>query len=119
PKFEPEELWVRLDIHQALPGYHRVRHVDHRRRVISMLIYLCDADECGMVGGDLVLHGNRKRWWQVGRSNDQIVRPRHNLMAAFPCYAESIHSVPEIVRQTKPRNYVQIHVSSSYDAWPS
>jgi len=56
PKYQPHELWVRMDIHQGQLGYFRKAHVDHRRRLISMLIYLGDADECGIVGGDLVLH---------------------------------------------------------------
>lgn len=44
-EYEPQELWVRMDIHQGQIGYDRGVHVDHARRLISMLIYLCDHTE--------------------------------------------------------------------------
>lgn len=116
PVHAPHELWVRTDIHQGQIGYTRARHLDHRRRLVSMLVYLCDADANAMQGGDLVLH-RRPGSWLAWR--DSVVRPRHNLMAAFACHASSHHSVPPIVAQSAPRNFIQITVSSSYDAWPS
>jgi hypothetical protein len=69
-----------------------------------------------MQGGELILHRRPGRWmlWR-----DTVVRPRHNLMAAFACHSFSHHSVPPIVAQSAPRNFIQITVSSSYDAWPS
>jgi 2OG-Fe(II) oxygenase superfamily len=111
---EPHELWVRVDIHQGLVGYTRRPHVDHRRRLISMLIYLCDADQNQMVGGDLVLHRGKSSLFGWG---DLVVRPKHNRSVVFPCYANSIHSVPEIKSEKGPRNFLQITVSSSTDAW--
>jgi hypothetical protein len=119
PEHESNELWVRTDIHQGHLGYRLGRHVDHRRRLISMLVYLCDAQENDMRGGELVLHGNRKHWWELGKSHSVAVRPRHNRMVAFPCHASSNHSVRAIVAQSAPRNFVQIAVSSSVDAWPT
>src|SRR5205085_12152082 len=89
---EPHELWVRVDIHQGLVGYTRMPHVDHRRRVISMLIYMCDADENRMVGGDLVLHRTKSSLF----GSNLVIRPKHNRMAVFPCHSKSVHSVPEI-----------------------
>ena len=74
-----------------------------------MLIYFCDADEAGMKGGDLVLHGS---------GGDSVtIRPRHNRMVMFPCTAASLHSVTMIRRQSAPRNFVQVTVSSSVDLW--
>jgi hypothetical protein len=105
----PDELWVRLDILQGRTGYDRRRHVDHRRRAISMLIYFCDADDNQMVGGDLLLHGRD--------GPVTAVRPRHNRMAVFPCHGASFHSVSPIVSQAHPRNFVQVTVSSSVDIW--
>jgi len=111
---EPHELWVRLDIHQGLLGYKRKSHLDHRRRLISMLVYLCDADRNEMVGGDLVLHRAKSSPFGWG---DLVVRPKHNRMAMFPCHRRSFHSVPEITSEKGPRNFLQITVSSSVDAW--
>jgi hypothetical protein len=112
----PEELWVRVDILQGRTGYWREAHLDHRRRLVTMLIYFCDAAENGMEGGSLVLHQSRDRHVP---QHDPEFAPRHNLMVAFPCTAKSFHSVTRITRQNAPRNFVQITVSSSVDAWPS
>ena len=111
---EPHELWVRMDIHQGRMGYDRPVHLDHARRLMSMLIYLCDADENEMAGGELFLHSGKSS------SSDSTFRvtPRHNLMVAFPCGPNSYHSVSAITAQREPRNYVQVHISSSVDIWP-
>lgn len=113
----PEELWVRMDIHQGRVGYSRPVHLDHARRLVSMLVYFCDHAENGMSGGELFMHGPRAR-----RSSDDAaparVTPRHNLMVAFPCTNDSYHSVSKITAAASPRNYVQVHISSSVDAWP-
>lgn len=112
---KPEELWVRMDIHQGQMGYDRGIHVDHARRLISMLIYMCDHSENGMVGGELFLHQGLKP-----QRHEVPVRvtPRHNLMVAFPCTARSYHSVSKITSTAIPRNYIQVHISSSVDIWP-
>jgi len=113
-KHEPHELWVRMDIHQGQMGYDRGIHVDHARRLISMLIYMCDHTENQMVGGELFLHTG------AGPQTDPpvCITPRHNLMVAFPCTAQSYHSVSEITSTLVPRNYIQVHISSSVDIWP-
>ena len=56
---EAHELWVRMDIHQGRMGYERPVHLDHARRLMPMLIYLCDADENEMTGGELFLHSGK------------------------------------------------------------
>lgn len=104
-----DELWVRMDIMQGRMGYDRAPHLDHRRRAATMLIYFCDSDENQMVGGDLVLHG--------AAGERVVVKPRHNRMVLFPCNNASLHSVPAVTAQTKPRNFVQITISSSVDLW--
>ena len=113
-RHQPHELFVRLDVHQGYTGYSRAVHLDHRRRLLSMLIYFCDQGD--MDGGELVLHGTRLR---VLRPEMARVRPEPNLMAAFACSPVSYHSVPVIKSQVSPRNFVQIQISSSVDAWPS
>jgi hypothetical protein len=114
---EPHELWVRMDIHQGRVGYSRRIHLDHARRLVSMLIYMCDHTENQMVGGELVLHGADGQHARHRRPLTRIA-PRHNLMVAFPCMNGSHHSVPKITSMASPRNYIQVHISSSVDAWP-
>ena len=108
----PEELWVRMDIHQGRVGYSRPVHLDHARRLVSMLVYFCDHEESRMEGGELLLHG------ASNLNAPARVTPRHNLMVAFPCANNSQHSVPEIKSAAAPRNYIQVHISSSVDIWP-
>lgn len=108
----PEELWVRMDIHQGRVGYSRPVHLDHARRLVSMLVYFCDQAENRMEGGELLLHG------APASGAPKRVTPRHNLMTAFPCANNSHHSVPEITSAAAPRNYLQVHISSSVDIWP-
>lgn len=111
-----EDVWVRMDILQGRTGYRREPHLDHRRRLLTVLIYCCDRDEIGMEGGDLVL--NEKL--ASGEFSDvESIAPRHNLMIAFPCSARSYHSVSPIRRQRSPRDFLQITLSSPVDAWPS
>lgn len=109
-ELEPEQLWVRMDIYQGRVGYSRTTHLDHRRRLLSMLIYFCDQRESRMEGGELLLH-------DVAREPVARVVPRHNLMVAFPCAATSHHSVPLIRSQAAPRNYLQVQISSSVEVW--
>jgi hypothetical protein len=108
PDHAPDELWVRVDIMQGREGYTRAAHLDHRRRLASMLIYMSDPEESDMTGGDLVLHGH---------AGDRVLRPQPNRMVLFPCHKESKHSVTPIRSQSSPRNFVQVTVSSSHDLW--
>jgi hypothetical protein len=105
----PDQLFVRTDILQGKVGYERGAHVDHRRRAATMLIYLCDGDEDEMTGGDLILH--------AADGEALTIRPRHNRMILFPCINTSLHSVSRIDAQRRPRNFVQLTVSSSVDLW--
>jgi hypothetical protein len=107
----PEELYVRTDIYQGRAGYGRAIHVDHRRRLVSMLVYFCDPLE----GGELLFHrGPRQHWYSAPPMR---VAPRHNLMVAFPCSARSHHSVSPVTSPDATRSYVQVQISSSVDIW--
>ncbi len=120
PHPAPHELFVRVDIHQAGAGYGRDVHLDHRRRLVTALIYFCDADEIGMEGGRLSMWPRpttRLSWF--GRRRVRTITPRHNLAALFACSRRSWHRVDPITRQSGTRDYVQIHISSSVDAWPA
>ena len=110
---DSHQLWVRMDIHQGHVGYSMREHVDHARRLVSMLIYCCDHDEHRMSGGELLLHDLSPR----RRAPTRIV-PRHNLMVAFPCAKDTLHSVAKLRAATAPRNYVHVFISSSADIWP-
>lgn len=112
---EPHELWVRMDIHQGREGYARQIHLDHARRLVTMLIYLCDQTECQMNGGELFLHRGDSQ--QPHHPLPVRITPRHNRMVAFACTRRSFHSVSQIISTTLPRNYIQVQLSSSVNAW--
>jgi hypothetical protein len=113
-KHAPDELWVRMEIHQSRVGYYRKIHVDHRRRLLTMLIYFCDHKENRMHGGELLLHDGPEPRGQ--REPATRIAPRRNLMLAFPS-SRAFHSVAPITIQAAPRNYLQVHISSSVDIW--
>lgn len=106
-----DALWVRFDLMQGRVGYQRAVHVDHRRRVATMLVYFSEAEESPSGGGDLQLHASREA------PPVKIVTPRPNRMVMFPCSNSSWHSVSRIVHQQMPRNFVQVTLSSSVDLW--
>ncbi|MEZ5360870.1 MAG: 2OG-Fe(II) oxygenase [Bryobacterales bacterium] len=134
PAHPPHELWSRLDFYQSYSGYYRPVHLDHRRRLISMLVYFQDKDEVGMEGGELILHPpsfdlamlERLRLYHAPKPFSKLrdrlaqtiaVKPKHNRMAVFPCGKHSWHSVPAVRSEIAPRQHIQITISSSYDAW--
>lgn len=130
----PHELWCRLDFYQSYQGYYRPVHLDHRRRLISMLVYFDDPEEIGMQGGELILHPPGPDLGLLERlgvyhapqafsllrdrlARTLVLRPKSNRMAVFPCGRWSWHSVPAVRSARSPRQHIQITVSSSVDAW--
>lgn len=110
PAAPPGDLFVRMDIQQARVGYSKPPHLDHRRRVVSMLLYFCDQDECGMKGGELVLH-------KPDGTPVKTIEPRHNRAVIWPQVRTSYHSVNEITATDSPRNFLYVTVSSRVPVW--
>lgn len=114
PRHEPHELWVRLDIHQGFLGYGRKVHLDHRRRLVTLLIYFNGADEISMNGGELWMHSRKLGFLHP---KEKVIQSQNNRMVCFPCSGDSYHSVARVLSQSAPRNFVQVTLSSSQDAW--
>lgn len=112
PLHPADALWTRFDLMQGRVGYTRARHLDHRRRAATMLIYFTDAVASETIGGDLLLHDAERG------SAATVVTPRANRLVMFPCCNASFHSVSTIVQQSRPRNFLQVTLSSSVDLWP-
>lgn len=125
PKFEDSvvcnSIFSRLDIHSAMSGYGIPVHCDRANRVISLIIYFCDADETGMVGGNLGIHKHKKakKLWQYERHPNkddteliQTVSPQENLGVFFLCSNHSYHSATTIESIVKPRRFLYINISS-------
>ena len=112
---EPHELWVRVDIHQGKVGYDRPIHREHARRLLSLLIYFSDPAQPGLEGGELRLHAaGWRRWFDP----PLVIKPSANLLVAFPCSDVAFHSVASVSAAQRPRNFIQVQISSSVDVWP-
>jgi hypothetical protein len=114
-EFDPHDLYVRMDVYQGGLGYMQKVHLDAPRRLVSMLVYFCDAAENGIERGELLLHPtNPPTWWP----RPTKVRLRNNRMAMFACSPRAWHSVPAITALRRPRAFLQVLVSSSVPVWP-
>ncbi len=136
PEQGAHDIWSRLDIYHGWPGYRRAAHLDHRRRLLSMLVYFDSPEEIGMVGGELELHDPSFDLNLMGRlgayrcpsawlavrgawSQPLVIKPQKNRAAMFPCTPRSWHSVPAIKALREPRSFLHIVLSSSREAWRS
>lgn len=116
------ELAVRMDLGQAGIGYYKSIHCDRPNRLITMIVYFCDADELGAVGGDLMIHElinkeSKKSYSEYQRhpkeEHTQVIatiRPKENLGIIFPCTNNSYHSVSRIETQKGYRNFIYCSV---------
>jgi hypothetical protein len=112
PALPPEAMFVRFDIMQGMDAYSRRAHLDHRRRLATMLIYFDAPGADTFEGGNLVLHDTR------GVAARRIA-PSANRAVLFPCSERSWHSVDAVTNCRRPRRFVQIAVSGAHDIWPT
>lgn len=111
PQLPPEAMFVRFDFMQGMDAYVRRPHLDHRRRLGTMLIYFDTPGADTFRGGDLVLHDRRG-------SPVRRIAPAANKAVLFPCSDRSWHSVDAVTDCRKPRRFVQVALSSTHDIWP-
>ena len=111
PAYPARDMFVRFDFMQGMASYSRAAHLDHRRRLATMLIYFDAPGPDSFTGGDLVLHD--ARGVPVTR-----IASAPNRAVLFPCSERSWHSVEAVSACTTPRRFVQIAVSSCHNIWP-
>ncbi len=122
---EKEAMFVRMDFQAAGPGYNKGAHCDHRRRLVSALIYFCDSNDQSMVGGDLVClkpsNSNLppQRQFPKGLTPAQVIKPQHNRGVFFLCCNSSFHEVTPLKRISGERRWLYYSISSQHDIWPS
>jgi len=124
-KQDPNKLFVRFDIEQSDTGYAKPVHCDNHSRLVSFLVYFCDADEIGLEGGDLRIHAHaeNKRYSDYERhpkESDtkviQTLRPRDNLGVFFLCSNNSYHSVTAVTRSRDYRRFIYTNLSSTAES---
>jgi hypothetical protein len=106
----PEDLFVRVDIQQGKIGYSKKIHCDFKRRLVSCLIYFCDAQNIGIQGGGLGLY-------TADQSLQTTIMPKNNLAIIFPRFPHSFHAALPIIATEKPRDFLYIAISSTFDLW--
>ncbi len=111
PAHPPEAVFTRFDFMQGMNAYAREPHLDHRRRLATMLIYFDAPGPDTFQGGDLVLHDARG-------SPVKRIAPAANRAVLFPCSERSWHSVDAVTKCRRPRRFVQVAVSSCHAIWP-
>jgi len=116
-----DDIFVRMDLAQGAKGYEKRVHCDRPNRLVSFLIYFCDADEIGLEGGDLVLFEYRRkraprayeRYPQPADTNEIArLQPKHNRGIFFLCSNNSYHGATTIQRQDRYREFVYISAAS-------
>lgn len=118
-------LFARFDIEQGTEGYAKPVHCDWPNRLLSMIVYFCDADEIQMEGGDLRIHKHieSKPFCEYERNpreeQTQIIetlRPRENLGLLFLCSNNSYHSVTKVSAMHDYRRFIYLNISSMADS---
>lgn len=116
-----DDLFVRLDLGQAAVGYGKPIHCDRPNRLTSMLVYLCDADEIALRGGELIIHEHKEKkpyraYERHPKEEDTRevlrLRPKHNLGVFFVCSNNSYHSATAVTAQKGYRDFLYISISS-------
>jgi hypothetical protein len=111
PALPPEALSVRFDFMQGQDSYYRAPHLDHRRRLATMLVYFDAPGADTYAGGDLILHATDGA--EVAR-----ISPATNRAVLFACSENSWHAVDPVRDCRQPRRFLQVSVTSCHDIWP-
>lgn len=106
-----EDIHIRFDFMQGREAYRRAAHLDHRRRLATMLIYFESPGAETFQGGDLVLHDG------LGNAVARIA-PAANRAVIFPCSERSWHSVEAVRACRRPRSMIQVSATSRHALWP-
>lgn len=121
---DPNEQFIRFDIEQFKQGYYKPLHCDNASRLVSFLVYFCDADELEMKGGDLGIHEHLQRKeppaYERSPSDEDTrlvatLRPKENLGIFFLCSNNSYHSVTPVESMNDYRRFIYTNVSSCAD----
>lgn len=120
---DPNELFTRLDFQSKGAGaYREFVHLDWARRLIGGILFFCDADEEGLIGGETALYRDRDfrndRWCHDPELT-ALFRPAHNTGVIFLNSNSGFHG-PRAIRQLHGRRrWLYYTISSRCDIWPA
>lgn len=119
---DPNEIFTRMDFQsKASGGYREFVHLDWARRIVGGILFFSDADEEGLVGGELALYRDRgfrnDRWCHDAELTKRIT-PRHNTGAIFLNSNAGFHGPRAITALAGRRRWLYYTISSKVDVWP-
>lgn len=112
PEHDAVKMFVRFDFMQGMNSYVREPHLDHRRRLVNMLVYFDSPGPDTFSGGELLLH-------DPSGEVVECVLPKANRAVFFACSEKSWHSVHAVSNCHNPRRFVQVALSGCHDLWPT
>jgi hypothetical protein len=118
---DPNALFFRFDFQAAGPDYRSFVHVDWSRRVVGGVLFFCDADEEGMVGGEFGLYRDEEFRGDRICHRPQLMKaiaPRHNTGVLFLNSNRGFHGPVPIRRMSGLRRWVYFSISSRRNIWP-
>jgi hypothetical protein len=119
---DPNALFTRLDFQSKGAGaYREFVHLDWPRRIVGGILFFCDADEEGLVGGETALYRDLEfaddRWCHVPELTS-LFRPAHNTGVIFLNSNRGFHGPRAITALRGRRRWLYYTISSRCDIWP-
>lgn len=118
---DPNALFTRFDFQSKAEEYGPFVHLDWDRRIVGSVLFFSDADEEGLVGGELAFYRD------AGFKNDRYCHApevvarfpaRHNTGLIFLNTNASFHGPTTIEHIAGRRRWVNFNISSRVDIWP-
>ena len=119
---DPNEIFTRLDFQsKGEGGYREFVHLDWARRIIGGILFFSDAEQEGLVGGELALYrdrGFRDDRWCHDPELTAIFPPRANTGVIFLNSNRGFHGPRHITALRGRRRWLYFTISSRVDVWP-
>jgi hypothetical protein len=119
---DPNEIFTRLDFQsKGQGGYRDFVHLDWSRRIIGGILFFSDAEEEGLVGGELALYrdrGFRNDRWCHDAELTALFPPKKNSGVIFLNSNSAFHGPRPIEALRGRRRWLYYTISSRVDVWP-
>ena len=118
---EKNEYLLRFDLQASDGTTLRVPHVDHCRRIVGGVYFLCDPKEEGITGGEFALW-NDKKFNNDRKPHDcEMVKKlpiKANTMYIFLNSNKGFHGPNEMTKCEGMRKWIYYSISKKQNVWP-
>ena len=118
---EPNEYFLRFDLQASDGSTLRVPHVDHCRRIVGGVMFLCDSNEEGIHGGEFALWKDLKFANNRKPMECEMVKKlpiRHNTMYIFLNNNMAFHAPNPMTECIGMRKWIYFSISMKMNVWP-